>query len=668
MSTADQFLLNQWISNRDAQAFKSLTSKYCGMVYGTCVRVLRNAADAEDVTQECFLTLASVPRGPRAPLGAWLHAVATHKAKNHRRSEHRRRAREERYARAAVTSTVMHWDDVSPFVDEAIEALPNKVRVAIVAHFVEDQAVTAIAAQEKVTHSAISQRIQKGVLLIRARLQEKGIAITASALAAMFTEQAFAMPIEATDLSLKLGRIALSGSTGAAPHASTSALLGMKGAAAVLAALVALVGVIVFVPRTESRPVNAASFGANAQILPDGMLESKALIRGGSVPDVPPHDTVVSATVQPSLELPVVPVSDEAVVYVEDIVDWRDVVKRYRAHQDRIRRLTVVFDDTMKGDYYHEAYSSEPGYRETHQWGTMTTDGERVYLEQYRSGDWFDGEIIPDRRPQLHACVWNGSDFFEYHGFGGADRDRPGMLQLWLDARNSMIRDSAFSEGRIYTLYNRYPGSAMLGYPMPTGTRLEEFLYSTHNIALRQEMESVAGEDCYVVDAETDSGTFAVWFDPAHDFNVARFIIAKRAGHLVNDFVLLEGMTHEYAYEVKRFANVDGLWVPKESTYRQRVLGLGGQGFDYVSEHNRTSISLNGVAEESGTYALNADYIVNGSIWMDTERSERQRELVWVDGEVVPKDARNSYDPSAVQQRLRGLIGGGFGAGRARNE
>lgn len=667
MSPADQFLLNQWISKRDAQAFKSLTSKYCGMVYGTCVRVLRNAADAEDVAQECFLTLASVPRGPRAPLGAWLHAVATHKALNHRRSEQRRRSREDCFARTARTSTVMHWDDVSPYVDEAIEALPAKVRVAIIGHFVEDQAVTAIAAQEHVTHSAISQRIQKGVLLIRERLNEKGIAITASALAAMFTDQAFAMPIDATDLSLKLGRIALSGTTAAAPHASTSALLGMKGVAAVLAALVALVGVYTFLGRSNSQPVDAASFAEAAPVIPDDMLESKALIRVDSVLDAQPQDTLVSTTVPPQAP-PAVRVAEEATAYVEVIDDWREVVKRYRAHQDRIRSLTVEFDDTMAGDYYHASYSSEPGYRETHQWGTMTTDGERVYLEQYRSGDWFGGEIIPDRRPQLHACVYNGSDSFEYHGFGGMDRERPGSLQLWLDARNSMIRDSAFSEGRIYTLYNRYPGSAMLGYPMPTGTRLEEFLYSTHNIALRQEMELVAGEDCYVVDAETDDGTFVVWFDPAHDFNVARFIIAKRAGHLVNEFVLLEGMTHEYAYEVKRFANVDGLWVPKESTYRQQVLGLGGQGFDYVSEHNRTSISLNGVAGESSTYALNRDYIVNGSRWMDTDNPQRQDEFIWYDGKVVPKTGNHSDRSTPAQRRVRDLIASGFGAGSARNE
>ena len=94
MSDTDQILLNRWISDRDAQAFKRLTTKHCGMVYATCLRILRNAADAEEAAQESFAALATVSRGPDGAMGAWLHRIATNQALNRRRADGRRRERE----------------------------------------------------------------------------------------------------------------------------------------------------------------------------------------------------------------------------------------------------------------------------------------------------------------------------------------------------------------------------------------------------------------------------------------------------------------------------------------------------------------------------------------------------------------------------------------------
>ena len=73
MSEDDQKDLHKWIRQRDANAFKDLTSRYSGLVYATCLRITGDRAEAEDVTQECFERLASVPAVPRAPLGPWLH-------------------------------------------------------------------------------------------------------------------------------------------------------------------------------------------------------------------------------------------------------------------------------------------------------------------------------------------------------------------------------------------------------------------------------------------------------------------------------------------------------------------------------------------------------------------------------------------------------------------
>ena len=54
----DLILLKQYAGSRDAEAFAELARRYAGLVYGTCLRIVGNAFDAEDVAQECFLELA----------------------------------------------------------------------------------------------------------------------------------------------------------------------------------------------------------------------------------------------------------------------------------------------------------------------------------------------------------------------------------------------------------------------------------------------------------------------------------------------------------------------------------------------------------------------------------------------------------------------------------
>ena len=60
MKPTDSYLLQQWAVERDAGAFTIIVSRHGGMVFGTCRRILRDAAEAEDATQECFSTLARV--------------------------------------------------------------------------------------------------------------------------------------------------------------------------------------------------------------------------------------------------------------------------------------------------------------------------------------------------------------------------------------------------------------------------------------------------------------------------------------------------------------------------------------------------------------------------------------------------------------------------------
>ena len=93
VSPHDIALIQRWNDSRDPDAFAEIVHRYAGLVYGACLRVLRNASDAEDVAQECFMKMGKAPVHVNSSLGGWLYTMATRRAINQLRSETRRSER-----------------------------------------------------------------------------------------------------------------------------------------------------------------------------------------------------------------------------------------------------------------------------------------------------------------------------------------------------------------------------------------------------------------------------------------------------------------------------------------------------------------------------------------------------------------------------------------------
>ena len=208
----DLALLDSWRTRRDAEAFSEIVTRYADLVYGTCLRVLGNRTEAEDVAQDCFARLAESSNRVRSSLGGWLHRMATHQSLNAVKSEARRRQREQRFARDSemeAQSAEATWEEMRDWVDEAIDALPEKQREVIVAHFLERQTQQATADGLGITRRAVIYRIQKGVDNLRLSLRRHGIQTQAAILPAAFASRA-AETAPAT-LVKQLGKLALAG-------------------------------------------------------------------------------------------------------------------------------------------------------------------------------------------------------------------------------------------------------------------------------------------------------------------------------------------------------------------------------------------------------------------------------------------------------------------------
>ena len=181
----DESLLRAWRLRRDADAFAEIVARHGGMVYAATLRVLSDPALAEDAAQECFVELMGALRRPPRKLAAWLHTVATRRAQDAARGRRRRTERERQFMRQQLPSVQPVWDDIRPHVDEAIAALPERLRQPIVLRFLEGLTYEKIGVQIGLTHPAVKGRIDQGVRQIRRRLAQKGLTIGAVALVAL---------------------------------------------------------------------------------------------------------------------------------------------------------------------------------------------------------------------------------------------------------------------------------------------------------------------------------------------------------------------------------------------------------------------------------------------------------------------------------------------------
>ncbi len=217
----DQDLLGRWFERREAEAFNEIVSRYAGLVYGVGMRVLRNANDAEDITQECFLKLAKGEQVPQKSLAGWLHTVANHLALDLLRSKSRRRAREQKYSESfdkdSQTRETNEWENIQNQVDLCIAELPEDERHLIVSHFLGRKTHKEIAKELGVSRQTVTYRLQQSIEKLRKVLAKKGYVASVTALTLGLSQTASAAPPAVLST---LGKLALFG-----PASTTSTTL-----------------------------------------------------------------------------------------------------------------------------------------------------------------------------------------------------------------------------------------------------------------------------------------------------------------------------------------------------------------------------------------------------------------------------------------------------------
>ena len=217
----DLELLRQYAANHSETAFTTLAQRYVNLIYSAAQRQVRNPHLAEEVAQAVFLILArkaeSIP--PGTILSGWLIRTTRFAAANALRREQTRL----HYEREAMTATFQlsesdaAWERIAPLLDEALVALRDKDRDALVLRFFEKKSFREVGDALGTSEDNAQKRVTRALDKLRNFFGRHGHTMPVVALAGTLTAKsvqaapsALVASITATVL-VKAGAAALSG-------------------------------------------------------------------------------------------------------------------------------------------------------------------------------------------------------------------------------------------------------------------------------------------------------------------------------------------------------------------------------------------------------------------------------------------------------------------------
>ncbi|MHC1703673.1 MAG: RNA polymerase sigma factor [Tenuifilaceae bacterium] len=124
----------------DQQAMYRLYKMYLPAMYNTCIRIVANKFDAEDIIQESFVSAFSKMDGFRgdSSFGAWLKRIVVNKSLNHLRGK---KLSYVDYDNIQIEDTNSEVDDLPnipmEMIHEGIKSLPEKARVVLNLYLLE---------------------------------------------------------------------------------------------------------------------------------------------------------------------------------------------------------------------------------------------------------------------------------------------------------------------------------------------------------------------------------------------------------------------------------------------------------------------------------------------------------------------------------------------------
>ncbi len=218
---ADGQLLRRFIDANDHRAFEILLDRHGTMVLGTARRLVNNAADADDVFQATFLSLArlakTIRRGQSVP--NWLYTTTYRIAARVRKRRAIAIENVPEPCMAAPAEADLAWREVRAALDEELCRLPERLRLPLLLCYLSSLTRDEAAEQLGCSVRTLKRRLEEGRVALRMRLERRGISAAGLALAVLSPTALDA------EVCPALAQSCLDALSGKEPAAGVSALL-----------------------------------------------------------------------------------------------------------------------------------------------------------------------------------------------------------------------------------------------------------------------------------------------------------------------------------------------------------------------------------------------------------------------------------------------------------
>ncbi|MBW8034244.1 MAG: hypothetical protein FVQ79_00835 [Planctomycetes bacterium] len=300
-----------------------------------------------------------------------------------------------------------------------------------------------------------------------------------------------------------------------------------------------------------------------------------------------------------------------------------ELVDRYSHALDSTSSFIEEYEKTTKGSSKSAAGSSitDGSYRGQVRYDF---DSQRMYTQQYRWGD-VGGRHVDKDNPNYLLGIFNEEMKYQNNEAIGI---KPGKVRRSPRPKELKVRTS-------------YGISFSTGFMGSGNERLDNVLRSAKQVSVRGQTEKVGSSECFVLEAETKYGQYAIWLDPEHGFHPAKIHQKGDEGDYSGRHLLTKGESARAYLKNVRFEKVGDVWVPMEADSRSDMRST--QGFHSTEDYHykRTKFILNPDHDKLGSFD---DPLKNPGQDPELKNGSRVRinsipiKYTWQNGAVVDAD------------------------------
>ena len=231
-------LLQEYAARNSEAAFAELVSRRVNFVYAAALRQVRDPHLAEEITQAVFVILAQKAGriSDQTILAGWLFKIKRFTAIAQTRAAAKRAGRRATIEKEAQMQSELQpaapdplWKQMAPLLDEALAALGEKDRQAVLLRFFENKSLAEVGSRLGTGEDTARKRVTRALEKLNRYFSQRGVSSTT----AIIAEELSANSIQVAPVTLAKMVTAAALAKGAAASGSTLTLI--QGALKIMA-------------------------------------------------------------------------------------------------------------------------------------------------------------------------------------------------------------------------------------------------------------------------------------------------------------------------------------------------------------------------------------------------------------------------------------------------